>query len=1179
MSEEVVDIQPQQNTKAHIKDMLLDADPIDPGGKLSLSAAKKMYQHKERNFSHPSLLPNKILKQKADDIDRISRQYGLGVGELNEEQKKDLYGDKDHEGRLDEFNKQLYHTYDVKPEDIKENIILPLPHGWNSPYLEMVQAKQPAWTGQYIQLRKDQKTGEMKWVGYNKPSAMEDELPTVTVSALIKKKEEPGLVKVKSPLTGQMETRYNDNLQKFWDKVGGGGPAQKILKTEEGEGNYSLTTMMSKHPEVWNKFKELSEKAIPEDLSTAEGNRKLVGESIGSAYSLNKKISEVQKSYSDFEFNSAIESFDRFNDYTKKYSRQQDKLSSQIELIGKAHLKETGWDKKLDQVQKLRVQMLRNPDSLSEVDKNTYYSLNRELVQAVSSLPETSKYVEQFHKNASEYESEYKKRLPEMALFGTPDGKKALDLLQKQAVGFNLLNTLSDKFPGLKKKEEQQQKLNQGTDRISMLKSLVRGLNMGFQALNSSRETVANWMGLLSKDDIAKEQMQSYGRYDDLNTKLATPIRPEGNEFITWNKVKNFLDNTAQMTGSMVPYLAAGAAAPELESVKLMGKIATMTPEGAMFAMDGYNSYYREARESGLNDSEAKTRGVLGGIALALTQGIIPKGQLVKRAGINKELDELVKLSAKPDAVLIKEFLGKFVNEDVFRNTYKGGLAAISNDVAQAVLDISSGKPISHPITPGGMFEQTLMFGVMASATHGLFKGGGRDREAMNAIVYGAHERPLQTLKAIDDAIMFSHADDSYDRKKLELVQQNVAQAVKMQYPAHFTTEQRVATFDLVKEKKDLHTEMQHVDPDLKGSYEEKIHQVDAKIRDVANSHEKAMEHLDKQMKPIYEHLEKQGYFDQVQEAGKGNKIVQEGEGKVLAYKQGEPLKGDDGQVKQFETVEQAKAALEEHKPATPQAPVIRHAETDGNIRGVNNGDKEPLNERGRQQAKELGQKLKQQQFKDIMTSPMERARETAEIAAQETGGKIIPNENLREWSFNKEGQPYDEAERRRLVNNPDEKSSGGESFNEFLSRVQKARNEAEQMPTDAAIMTHGEVKKLWDALDKSDGKWNDLSRTEYLKNKEVPNAQLKESARGIGKSESELNIKKESVDKDISQAEPQEKFYHDERKRLLDKYGMDSDEIIKKLKEDGRLKVKCPPGKKVRTGRLASWLNKMRGK
>ena len=83
---------------------------------------------------------------------------------------------------------------------------------------------------------------------------------------------------------------------------------------------------------------------------------------------------------------------------------------------------------------------------------------------------------------------------------------------------------------------------------------------------------------------------------------------------------------------------------------------------------------------------------------------------------------------------------------------------------------------------------------------------------------------------------------------------------------------------------------------------------------------------------------------------------------------------------------------------------LIRHGETDWNRQGRFQGREDiPLNETGIQQAKICGQALQSERFCAVITSPLVRAKKTAEIIAEAVGVKnVIVDEDLIERDFDK---------------------------------------------------------------------------------------------------------------------------------------------------------------------------------
>ena len=177
---------------------------------------------------------------------------------------------------------------------------------------------------------------------------------------------------------------------------------------------------------------------------------------------------------------------------------------------------------------------------------------------------------------------------------------------------------------------------------------------------------------------------------------------------------------------------------------------------------------------------------------------------------------------------------------------------------------------------------------------------------------------------------------------------------------------------------------------------------------------------------------------------------------------------------------------------------LIRHGETDANVAGAWQGATDsPLNPRGEAQARALARRLAKEghPITAIYTSPLQRARQTAEIIAQALGiPSVIPDPGLAEYHLGEwEGLSYDELrdEKRlweRMAEDPDFAPPGGESPRQFAMRLLNsiqtivARHPGEQV----AVVGHGGAMATVLALliDRDGGRWQ-----EYL----VHNASLTE--------------------------------------------------------------------------------------
>lgn len=87
---------------------------------------------------------------------------------------------------------------------------------------------------------------------------------------------------------------------------------------------------------------------------------------------------------------------------------------------------------------------------------------------------------------------------------------------------------------------------------------------------------------------------------------------------------------------------------------------------------------------------------------------------------------------------------------------------------------------------------------------------------------------------------------------------------------------------------------------------------------------------------------------------------------------------------------------------------IVRHGETEWNVRHIIQGHKNsPLTEKGRSQARELGSHLAKIVFDEVFSSDSLRARQTAEIVAEQRKLAIKTTRAMRERTFGKyDGQP-----------------------------------------------------------------------------------------------------------------------------------------------------------------------------
>ena len=137
----------------------------------------------------------------------------------------------------------------------------------------------------------------------------------------------------------------------------------------------------------------------------------------------------------------------------------------------------------------------------------------------------------------------------------------------------------------------------------------------------------------------------------------------------------------------------------------------------------------------------------------------------------------------------------------------------------------------------------------------------------------------------------------------------------------------------------------------------------------------------------------------------------------------------------------------------------VRHGQTEWNRLGLVQGVSDiPLNDTGREQAREAGKFLAEDpvEWTLITSSPLSRARETAEIIAERLGYPVgEPVDDLREQNYGvAEGVTMEEFNTRW----PDRQFEEGESSEELTTRGLSVLNYLDQMHPDGNVLavSHG---------------------------------------------------------------------------------------------------------------------------
>ena len=141
---------------------------------------------------------------------------------------------------------------------------------------------------------------------------------------------------------------------------------------------------------------------------------------------------------------------------------------------------------------------------------------------------------------------------------------------------------------------------------------------------------------------------------------------------------------------------------------------------------------------------------------------------------------------------------------------------------------------------------------------------------------------------------------------------------------------------------------------------------------------------------------------------------------------------------------------------------LVRHGSTDWAETGRHTGRTDiPLNETGRAQALELGERLRGREFAGVLTSPLSRAADTARLAG--FGDRAVVDDDLREWDYGDfEGKRTEEIREHHpgwtIWRGP---WSGGEMIDEVAARADRVLARVRAIDGDVLAFSHGHLLRV----------------------------------------------------------------------------------------------------------------------
>jgi broad specificity phosphatase PhoE len=142
-----------------------------------------------------------------------------------------------------------------------------------------------------------------------------------------------------------------------------------------------------------------------------------------------------------------------------------------------------------------------------------------------------------------------------------------------------------------------------------------------------------------------------------------------------------------------------------------------------------------------------------------------------------------------------------------------------------------------------------------------------------------------------------------------------------------------------------------------------------------------------------------------------------------------------------------------------PEVYLVRHGETAWTVSGQHTGRTDiPLTRQGEWEAEKLGTYLKGLSFADVLTSPLQRARRTAELAG--FGRMAVVDDDLTEWD-------YGTYEGRRTADIRAERPNwsllkdgcpGGETLEAVSARAERVIDRIRSLAGDVLVFAHRDI-------------------------------------------------------------------------------------------------------------------------
>jgi len=288
--------------------------------------------------------------------------------------------------------------------------------------------------------------------------------------------------------------------------------------------------------------------------------------------------------------------------------------------------------------------------------------------------------------------------------------------------------------------------------------------------------------------------------------------------------------------------------------------------------------------------------------------------------------------------------------------------------------------------------------------------------------------------------------------------------------PEGLEPEQKAALFDVQKQILQKQRQMAYADPVYQPHIQKNIDELNKQIPEILKDEKKANDYLKDAHKDLTESI----LSPKTENDGKETSDHAEAE-------------GQQGEITEKPTEGGQTISMKDEK--APSFLESRHADTVDDEKGIVSGPNDnPISKAGKKDANDLAREVEDKGVTKVITSDLERARQTGKIVSEKTGATIEHRPELNTWDigdFDKSKDADFKKAQEFFVKNPDATEFEGkkikESFNQYKDRVIKARTELENEPASTLVVNHSNNMMLWDAFVKNGHEWNEKAENDYL--------------------------------------------------------------------------------------------------